>query len=263
MTSNTVTTTRDTTVQTLIDFAPIKVWSMVVTIMGDLCRAPGDALSGQVLGRLLEEMGVTNQTLRVALHRLKRDGWIDAERQGRGSLYRLTDVGRARTEDVRPIIYASAPPTPRPIYLVLGDPTHPAAQFDTTLPDEAITLAPRMALSPVNVPESFTEPLDTRPLPDWMITQIAPEDLLQDYRRLAALLAELHRAPDDPLDAITLRLLAFHHWRRLRLRHGDLPDLALGDWPGGQARREITRLLGLLPRPDLADLSEMCQPSAS
>ena len=57
-------------------------------------------------------------------------------------------------------------------------------------------------------------------------------------------------------DATALRLLTLHHWRRLRLRHGDLPDLLLGEgWEGAAARRAVMAVLNRFPRPAPGDLA--------
>ncbi len=253
---------RDPAFTGLIAFAPIKVWSMVVTIMGDLCRNPDDRITGQALGRIMGDMGVANQTLRVALHRLKRDGWIEALREGRSSSYALTPSGRARTEAVRPILYATGAPEKRPVFLILGDPHDPAAAFETALSDDATLLAPRLALSTDRdaPPDALVQTLQADQTPAWIIAEIAPPDLMQDYALLGETLRRIDTVPADPLDALTLRLLALHHWRRLRLRHGALPDLVLGDWPGARARSEVTRLLARLPRPTLDSFATLAAP---
>jgi len=48
-----------------------RVWSLVVTIFGDLAQGTGDTLSMQTLARITEPLGVKPEALRVALHRLK------------------------------------------------------------------------------------------------------------------------------------------------------------------------------------------------
>lgn len=250
---------RDPALQSLIDFAPIKVWSMVVTIMGDLCRTPEDRIGGQALGRIMEEMGVTNQALRTALHRLKRDGWVEALREGRGSTYSLTPTGRERTESVRPVLYATGRPAPAPVFLIVGNPSGPAKSFEDMVDEAAVLIAPRIALStdPSAPPDAIVQAFDAASCPDWIRAEVAPPDLVQEYALLTTRLGAIKTAPDTPLDALVTRLLALHHWRRLRLRHGDLPDLMLGDWPGDTARDEIARLLALLPRPARADLAKL------
>lgn len=246
-------------IDALIALGPLKVWSVVVTIMGDLCGAPGDRIEGPVLGRLVEEMGINNQALRVALHRLKRDGWIEAEKDGRVSSYALTAEGRARSEAARPVIYASAPPPAAPVWLVLPPPAMSSAEFAEALPDDTAFANLRAAITwgdSADLPEAaLLARLDPRALPDWIAELLIAPEALADYRTLTETLRRLGPPPDDPLAAAVIRLLAFHHWRRLRLRHGALPDLLLGpDWPGAEARTAVGGFLDSHPRPVLADL---------
>lgn len=251
-------------IDALMAVGTVKVWSVVVTVMGDLCRAPEDRLSGRVLDRLLGPMGINNQALRVALHRLKRDGWIEATRDGRGSSYTLTPEGRARTESVRALIYAQGPAPAQPVHLLTPAPDATAADWAEGLPEEAVLLPSRAALlagPPEGIPPgTLVSVLGDRPPPDWLRDAVAPPDLCTEYTRLAqaAALAAQDMPTDDPAACTLLRLAAFHHYRRLRLRHGPLPDLLLGaDWPGAIARTRVMTLLAACPRPDLASLHEV------
>ena len=54
-----------------------RVWSLIVTIFGDLARESGMSLSGTALSRMTARVDVRAEATRVALHRLRRDGWID------------------------------------------------------------------------------------------------------------------------------------------------------------------------------------------
>ncbi|WP_298492211.1 PaaX family transcriptional regulator C-terminal domain-containing protein [uncultured Maritimibacter sp.] len=255
-------------IDALMAVGTVKVWSVVVTVMGDLCRAPEDRLSGRVLDRLMGPMGINNQALRTALHRLKRDGWIEATRDGRGSNYALTPEGRGRTESVRALIYAEGPSPAQPVHLLTPAPDATVADWAEGLPDDAILLPARTALlaGPLLALPAGTlvTTLGDTPLPDWARDAIASADLCAEYARLAKAVdrALADALTGDPAAGSTgrtiLRLAAFHHYRRLRLRHGPLPDLLLGpDWPGAIARTGVMTLLRACPRPDLADLHEV------
>ena len=62
--------------------------------------------------------------------------------------------------------------------------------------------------------------------------------------------------PADPVDRGALRVLVLHHWRRLRLRHGVLPDRLLGEgWEGARARRAVMAALARFERPPLGGLA--------
>ncbi len=241
---------------------PLKVWSVVVTAMGDLIRDPRQSLSGRVLGQLTERMGITNQALRVALHRLKRDGWVRAERTGRTSDYFLSNQGWKATQEVRPIIYSTSAPPSGQVCIVACPPSQTAAEFAETLSDEAVFLSPRMALTlrhdPGLTADHFISDLRGAQLPDWASAAIADDTLRSGYATLTqqVTLALSHPLPATLPDRTALRLLILHHWRRLRLRHGALPDLLLSpDWQGAQARDLVMRALTLIERPEIADLT--------
>jgi phenylacetic acid degradation operon negative regulatory protein len=52
-------------------------------------QLPGGGLAGPVLIRLLSELGLSPGAARSLLLRMRRDGWLDSERQGREARYRL------------------------------------------------------------------------------------------------------------------------------------------------------------------------------
>ena len=74
-----------------------RVWSLLVTVFGELGQDPDVRLSVLLLGKLMDLAGVKPGAMRVALHRLKKDGWIDSRRCGRNSEYFLTPYGRSQS----------------------------------------------------------------------------------------------------------------------------------------------------------------------
>ncbi|CUH69461.1 Transcriptional repressor PaaX [Thalassovita autumnalis] len=242
----------------LLTAGPLKVWSVAVTILGDACQTPQDFILGRGLDQLMRPLGITNQALRVALHRLKRDGWVEAEKQGRSSAYRLTQQGWASTEGVRPRIYGADVPA-QPVWMALAPPDLNSAEMEDLLPADALRLSPRSAIlagQPEGLEEWVLTPMQATP-PKWLYEALVPQELAQDYQTLAAACPDLMAAQALPEETqAVLRLLILHHWRRLRLRHGALPDLMLGrDWPGAEAAQRIMPLLTALPRADLNRLN--------
>lgn len=250
----------------LLDCGALKTWSVIVTILGDLAAAPDAHVPGPVLSALTDRMGLRAQAMRVALHRLRRDGWISSSRDGRASRYALTGHGLALTLSVSDQVYGSAPPAPRGWRIVLA----PSGEAMTALdhPD-AIVIAPRVALLPesggADGAEAAPPPLlawDVTPgiVPDWLMTTLAPPDITHGYARLSRALTLVAEAPLPPaaIDRTALRVLALHQWRRLVLRHGPGPEALMGaDWPGVKARSGITRVMERIPRPDPLSLVEM------
>ena len=67
----------------LLGLESTKTWSLIATLFGDL---DGDELSGKALWSLLAPLGIKPEATRVALHRLKKDGWIVAKKAGREAI---------------------------------------------------------------------------------------------------------------------------------------------------------------------------------
>ncbi|WP_238364102.1 PaaX family transcriptional regulator C-terminal domain-containing protein [Mesobacterium pallidum] len=233
----------------------LKAWSVVVTILGDLCQAETDRISGRLLDRLVGPMGISNQTLRVALHRLRRDGWVISEKSGRSSNYGLSAPGWAMTVAARPVIYPAPGAEADPVNVVIAPPGLSAADFAESLPDEAVQLSARSALAPGEEfgDEALVVPFAAEKLPDWVAAQIAPAALCAEYAALARAVPQ-SGWPEAMIEAVTLRLLILHQWRRLRLRHGPLPDQLLPHWDGALARTRVMTALSALPRPTLVEL---------
>lgn len=247
-------------IQSVIGCGPVRVWSLVVTIMGDLCRTPEDHLSGRTLSHLVGRLGINNQALRVALHRLRRDGWIRTQRSGRTSDYYLSESGREMTESVRQRIYGSPRAQPPQSQVVVAPPTMNMADFNASLPDHAIVVSGRIAL----ISCDFPVPHDYLPLtlesgcpPAWLAEIVAPDNLCEEFDHLTERVQSAldHAPPATEIERVLLRLVILHHWRRLVLRQSELADQILPpDWPGAMARQQVMRALRTFPRPDLHSL---------
>ncbi len=239
----------------LAECGPLKTWSVVVTILGDLLRDPDDRIHGRTLAALTGPMGIADPALRVALHRLKKDGWIQSARDGRESTYWLSESARAETEAMRARIYGTAPASSGPVHLLLlpGD-----AEILFPQRVESLDIGPRMILTdadPSHHPaQSLALSLPQTPLPDWITDVLCAPAHRAEYRHLTEATQAILAAPRpaDPVHAAVLRMLILHHWRRLHLRHSTLADALLpADWEGSKARRAVTRAFDHLPRPAL------------
>ncbi len=64
--------------------------SMIITLYGDYIRHVGGSIQISSLVRLLSQFGVSEQAVRSAISRMKRNDLLRVERQGSSSLYSLT-----------------------------------------------------------------------------------------------------------------------------------------------------------------------------
>lgn len=229
-----------------------RVWSLLVTIFGDLTLDRSDGLSGTVLHQMTDVIGLKPEAVRVGLHRLRKEGWIESQRLGRKSLHCLSISGRKESEAARAVIYGDAP-RPDTCQLVLSYP-------DTAAPDGAAKVGPAMFLScgPGNG-DAYSLPL-SYPLPGWMRDRVCDAAICDASAVCEAQFVALERAlatnpVRSPLIRMVLRVLIVHNWRRVILKVPRLPDEVFpDDWRGGSCRGHVGRLLAALPRPEPEEL---------
>ncbi|WP_336658820.1 PaaX family transcriptional regulator [Leucobacter sp. USHLN153] len=68
--------------------------TLLVTLLGAFARRVGDWLPVKVIVALLEELGVDESSARTGVSRLKKRGWLEPEKRGSVTGYRLTDLAR-------------------------------------------------------------------------------------------------------------------------------------------------------------------------
>ncbi|MCI2399263.1 PaaX family transcriptional regulator C-terminal domain-containing protein [Aliiroseovarius subalbicans] len=243
----------------------LRVWSLIVTILGDMARAPGAEVSGATLGALTDAVDIKPEALRVALHRLRKDGWISSRRVGRGSLHILTESGRAQANEAAARIYDFDTHQPTGWHVMVAQPMTQAGRnrLDAELRGLGhIVIAPGAYLGQGPAPDRPDLLLlegNALQVPTWLSAAVMPPRLLQDYVSFEQALKVVDQALEadkpDPLTCAVLRLLIVHGWRRLVLRHPALPDAFFPPtWRGPACRRMLRDLLERLGQPRGADL---------
>lgn len=257
----------ETCVATLTLGQPQRVWSVVVSLFGDLAQNDGDRISGALLQKIVEAAGIRPEAMRVALHRLRKDGWLESQREGRESYHYLSAFGRAQSAGVTPRIYATSVNLAADWHFLIaleGDAGTRAALDQFLLSPDYTPLAGGLALGAGPVPAACDGLLavsaQTLSVPGWIHDSVCPPSLVaaagsleQALVAVAGLLSSGGRP--GPLARATLRTLIVHAWRRVLLRHADLPDAFFPpDWRGPACRVLVAQLLDQLPRPELAAL---------
>ncbi len=229
---------------------PSRTWSIVVTIYGDAIAPRGGALWLGTLCEVFAAMEITDGVVRTAASRLAADGWLARHRVGRNSYYRLGPKGTATFAQAAARIYGrhTAPREPKFKLVVLNqggerDATRASLQragFGAAAP--GLFVAPMHAPLPTvaadaMVMQAEADPETTRRL----ARQAWPLDALAaDYRRFLTLFAPLQAALQSgiaDLEALLIRILLVHEFRRIILRDPLLPTPMLPeDWPGDAAR---------------------------
>ncbi len=238
--------------------APLRVWSIIITLYGDAIVPRGATLDLAAMLRIFAAMGIGPGAVRTAVSRLAADGWLAGAKVGRASFYRLTAKGDAIfAAAARRIYRAARPPWDGVLRLVL-------------LPPEIATEAARAALLEAGcgspLPGLWIVPQGTaRAAPAGAIQLEARADDAAEGRRLAALAWPLARLAGGyerfvalfaplarwlaaggaltEMEALVARLLLIHQYRRVILHDPDLPLALLPpEWPGTAARALCRRL---------------------
>lgn len=230
--------------QALQKKSKIKVWSLVISVFGDLATDRDTTLSGGFLNALFQHMGFKPETLRVALHRLKKDGWIETEKDGRRTLYRLSEHGLGETQRAYPRVYNTEPPQRQNWYLLILK--EPIAE----VPDGWYEIAPRTFLSTTKSDDVFSIAIGENKIPQWVCYDIAPEDSHEDVAVLNEFLDQVKPTPRaDPWHNLATRSLILHQWRRIALRETSWVQMILQpDGAFAQCHKATHRILNQLPR---------------
>jgi phenylacetic acid degradation operon negative regulatory protein len=242
----------------LTDGGTPRVWSLLVTVFGELALNEDARISGSLMRHLCEQMGVKPEAMRVALHRLRKDGWIESERTGRTSVYFLTRWGRAQSMHASPRIYAAGQAAETG-WLVFSNPASPM-QMDNA---NGAWISSNVLVTsvPPETEDVFATPLKaTDRLPLWMTAKVCGADtvrLSQDFATaLQTMRASMGTDPQlNNIEIAALRVLLVHSWRRIILKAPALPDHVFPDeWRGVECRVSVFELLKQFPKQNLADL---------
>lgn len=246
----------------------LRVWSLIITIFGDVVHLRGGRVAMAELQVLTEHLNIDVRALRTAMSRLAKEGWVVREKQGRNTFYRLSSKGIRAFAPASERIYAGpVRQTKQDWHLAVGPDLRgrERTEQDKMLGDlGGLILRPGCALWPAetHIDLSRLQALDmfvvsgkSGTCPAWLSKTIAPDELAAAYRDLMGQFALVHDRLSDlaglsPLDAMAMRILLIHAWRRLVLRHEDVPAaLAPTSWPEAPCRDMVADIyLALLPR---------------
>ncbi|MCQ4160020.1 phenylacetic acid degradation operon negative regulatory protein PaaX [Roseomonas sp. GC11] len=219
---------------------PPRTASLIITLYGDVVAPRGGSLWLGSLQAVLDRFGLNEGQVRTAMSRLVEEGWLARSRQGRLSFHRLGARGEAEFAAAARRIYAArSPDWDGRLHFVLAE---AAEQREALLAQGFALVAPGLLASPwreppAGLPAFRAEARDAAALA--AVGQAFPlAPLAEGYAAFLTLFAPLREAPiPAPLEALTLRLLLVHEFRRLVLRDPGLPEALLPPgWPGRAAR---------------------------
>ena len=238
---------------------PIRAWSLIVTLYGDAIVPRGGTLW---LGSLIEIMAafrIGAGVVRTAMSRLAADGWLERNRIGRNSYYRLSEHARADFLNATTRFYHT--PAARwdgrwQIAILTGDAAGRPGRRQALLDTGFAQLAANVFVVPLaseakrhraaDIAKGGVVLLDAHGATLAEARDVAGEawkldPIAASYRRLIGQFAEVRAAlADERLtgrDALIIRTLVVHEYRRVLWRDPLLPvELLPPDWPGHEVR---------------------------
>ncbi|MEM7634652.1 MAG: PaaX family transcriptional regulator C-terminal domain-containing protein [Pseudomonadota bacterium] len=218
----------------------LRVWSLIITFFGDAVALRGGRVALSTLQAAMGLLDIEPGAVRTAMSRLAGEGWVEREREGRLSFYKLTDQGHSAFDEPTRRIYAGAAPDWD------GEWTVAIEAHDTSnrLSEHGFVALGGKAWLRVGD--------DKGGLPDDLLVISGkgcdlPEPLLSLWKldehaaHYTAFITnwQAFSAPENlsPGEAMAARTLLLHDWRRIVLRDPGLPDALLpADWIGDKAR---------------------------
>jgi phenylacetic acid degradation operon negative regulatory protein len=243
---------------------PSRTGSLIVTFYGDAILPRGGSVWLGTLLRFLEMLEIDDGVVRTAVSRLAADGWLDRDKLGRKSFYKLAASGRERFASGVEHVYNPHPSDwqGRLELLLIGDGEERDASraaliesgFGNPMPGVWVApsgvVVPRVAAGAIRLEVSADSEMGQRLIAEsWPLQRIA--DSYRDFLKTFAPLESWMAGPGavSPADAVLARILLIHQYRRVILRDPLLPAALLpAAWPAKEARAFCGRVYrALLP----------------
>ena len=230
---------------------PSRTGSIVITLFGDAIVPRGGSVWLGTILEFFKTLDVDSGVVRTAMSRLAGDGWLERNKVGRNSFYRLVKKGRQTFDAATRHIYDPhvSDWTGRFELLLIEnggdrDASREAlrnAGFGSPLPGVWVAPSgvpiPEEAAGAIRLEVSAEDDSGRRLLSaSWPLQRTA--DAYLKFIRTFEPLRGRPRGRLSQMDAFTARILLIHHYRRVVLRDPLLPTALLpADWPGRAARQ--------------------------
>lgn len=217
----------------------LRVWSLVMTILGDVVEPRGGVISMSDLLELTDHMNIETGAIRTALSRLAKEQWVVAKRTGRNSEYRFGTQGRDAFDPAAKRIYAYPeidqsnnwtlallPSLRAKQRQELSTKLHRLGALHTTNSFALWTTENTPDLNALTDLDCMVMQGNLRHAPDWLKSELAPPQVEQAVQKFIAKFAPLQSLPNNlpPKDAAIARILLIHDWRRMVLRFAPVPQ---------------------------------------
>lgn len=245
----------------------IRVWSLVVTIFGDAIEPRGGVFRLGALQLITNRIGIEGNALRTAMSRLASDGWLERQRIGRASYYSLSEMAAQENAKASELIYDLSPHKHDGQWSFVLSTKKDGYTTDDRLELHELGYAfygRKLAVTPeIEGKKSLVSSMNDTCIFDAHTTQQnATQEMLSnlefhldcssqydDFVSAAeSLYTNLEKQPNvSSLDALALRSLLIHSWRRIVLKDVYWPASARPkSWPGHKARKLVSQIYKLL-----------------
>ncbi len=244
--------------------------SFVVTFFGDLVSQHGGWIWMGSLIAALEPLGFSERLIRTSVFRLVQDDWLKVEKAGRKSFYAFTDsalrhytkaarriyANKTYSSDSRwLIVIPTAVPEPKQQSfrrqlrwlgfspLASGAFAHPSIESESlneTLKELSLTDSV-IVFSCETADQNSSQVLKNFVNKAWDLEALANgyKEFVEAYKPFREFIEFADKKTDMPLndqEALHLRLLLIHEYRRILLKDHELPEAMLpANWPGYEA----------------------------
>jgi len=278
-------------IQHALDSQPISGTSLIISLYGDALQYRGGEVWLGSLTNLLEPMGFSDRFVRTSVFRLQKESWLDIEKIGRRSYYRISERGQNQFRHAESKIYQSEQPEWDGkwdlLLLEAADKDEKVrlkkelswlgfGQFNASLmaaPSNAQSDIPSL-LSELKAAESvvyfradYPYNRSEKSLKELVSSSWSLQDVAEHYhqfivlfRPLALLLKDLSDEQISPEQCFQLRLLLIHFYRRVVLKDPLLPDELLPvQWEGQIARHLCTNIYQRIEQAATRYVTETCE----
>lgn len=238
---------------------PLRVGSLLVTIFGDSVLPYGDFVKLSSLLEITSAIGIDDGAVRVAIHRLEKVGWLKKHKVGRNAHYGLGKAGEEESRQAAKLIYDFEQPQSfgELQMLVLREGSGRAEFRDNLVASGWGLVAPNILLTSGSDQQlaalenreketpDFRFPLnaETEDIRRLCIKGFELDELNVAYRAYVELYQNILNGKPAPQllnmqDALILRILMIHDYRRLILKEPRLAPYCLPkDWYGNATRK--------------------------
>lgn len=231
----------------------LRVWSIIITIMGDVVAPIGGSIAIAELLNICRLLEIREQALRTAISRLAKEGWLVGERQGRASHYRFSEEGHSSYLAAAKNVYATPIDATDTNWIIGVLPPQGKSKrgilIDSLKQIQPLILNRQVIITSeplfAKLPASITSQLllfNKKPLlwPESLLANITPSPKLEFCQYLDSIAGQVADSEMRPEDALIIRILLIHFWRRLALRYPQITSpLSEEVWPLPRLHRSI------------------------